>query len=143
MKQRTFLALVSPTLEYDTPAWSPHTQKDINNIESVQRRAARFVCDGYRRVSSVTEMIKWLHWPLLQDHPADKDLEMSSKIEKGLVNIPFPEKLVKRHMNTRGHGRRYIQIGGSINAYHHSFFVRTVQKWNALPADAVEADSLE
>ena len=30
VKQRAYLALVSPTLEYATPAWSPHTQKDIN-----------------------------------------------------------------------------------------------------------------
>ena len=128
VKQRAYLGLVRPTLEYATPAWSPPTQKDINNIESVQRRAARYVCDDYRRTSSVTEMIKSLRWPLLQDRPADKDLEMFSKIEKGLVNIPFPEELAKRHMNTRGHGRRYVHIGGSINAYHHSFFVRTVQK---------------
>ena len=63
VKQRAYLALVRPTLEpgYATPAWSPHTQKDINNIESVQRRAARFVRDDYRRTSSVNEMIKALH----------------------------------------------------------------------------------
>ena len=120
----------------------PTHKRTLTDIESVQRRAARFVCDDYRRTSSVIEMIKSLHWPLLQDRRAVKDLEMCYKIEKGLVNIPFPEELVKRHMNTRAHGRRYVQIGGSINAYHHSFFVRTVQKWNSLPADAIEADSL-
>ena len=68
---------------------------------------------------------------------------MFCKIEEGfIVNILFPEELVKGHMNRRGHRWRYVQIGGSINAYHHSFFVRTVQKRNALPADAVEANSL-
>ena len=136
VKQRAYLALVRPTLEYATPAWSPHAQKDINNIESVQRRAARFVCGDYRRN-------KQRDWLLLQDRRADNDLEMFYKIEKGLVNIPFPEELVKRHYtNTRGHGRRNVQIGVSINAYHHSFLLRTAPKWNALPADAVEADSL-
>ena len=138
MKQRAYLALVRPTLEYATPAWSPHTKKDINNIESVQRCAARFVCGDYRRTSSVTEMLESLHWPLLQDRREDKDLEMFYKIEKGVVNIPFPEELIKRHTNTRGHRQRYIQIGGSINAYQHSFFVRTAPKWNALPAVAVD-----
>ena len=68
---------------------------------------------------------------------------MFYKIEKGMVNIPFPEELIKRHKNTRGYRQRYIQIGGSINAYQHSFFVRkTDPKWNALPAVAVEAISL-
>ena len=85
-----------------------------------------------------------LHWPLLQDLRQDKDLEMFYKVEKGMVNIAFPEELVKRHTNTRGHKQRYIQTGGSINAYQHSFFVhvRTAPKWNALPAVAVEAISL-
>ena len=39
VKQRAYLSLVRPTLEYATPAWSPHTKKDIYNIESVYRRA--------------------------------------------------------------------------------------------------------
>ena len=96
-----------PTLEYATPAWSPHTKKDIKNIESVQRCAARFVCGDYRRTSSVTGMLESLHWPLLQDRREDKDLEMFYKIEKGMVNIPFPEELIKRHTKTRTHEAIY------------------------------------
>ena len=87
VKQRAYLALVRPTLEYATPAWSPHTKKDINNNESVQRLAARFVCGDYRRTSSVAKILESLHWPLLQDRREDKDLEMFCKIEKGIVNI--------------------------------------------------------
>ena len=73
-------------------------------------------------------MLESLHWPLLQDHREDKDLEIFYKIEKGMVNIPFPEELIKRHMNTRGHRQRYIQIGGSINAYQLSFFCKDSPK---------------
>ena len=31
--------------------------------------------------------------------------------------VVVTEELIKRHTNTRGHRQRYIQIGGSINAY--------------------------
>ena len=142
VKQRAYLALVRPTLEYATPAWSPHTKKDINNIESVQRLAARFVCGDYIAARAVSPKCSSLFIGPCFKIVEDKDLEMFYKIEKGMVNIPFPEELIKRHTNTRGHRQRYIQIGGSINAYQHSFFVRTVPKWNALPAVAVEAISL-
>ena len=97
--------------------------KDINNIESVQRCVACFVCGDYRRMSSVTEILETLHWPLLQDRREDKDLEMFYKIQKAMVNIPFPEELIKKHTNTWGHRQRYIQIGGSINAYLRPFIL--------------------
>ena len=128
VKQRAYLALVRPTLEYATPAWSPHTKNDINNTESVQRLAARFVCGDYRCTSSVTEMLESLHWPLLQDRREDKDLEMFYKIEKGMVNILFPEELIKRYTNTQGHRQIYIQIGGSISRISTVVFCKNCLK---------------
>jgi len=35
--------LLSPILEYAATIWSPHTQRDINANENVQKRAAMFV----------------------------------------------------------------------------------------------------
>ena len=52
-----------PILEYASPVWDPHTQCNINDIESVQRRAARFVSNDYSRTNSVTSMIQALNWP--------------------------------------------------------------------------------
>ena len=70
-------------------------------------------CSWNARVSSSTPALRSVH------HREDKDLEMFYKIEKGMVNILFPKELIKRHMTTRGHRQRYIQIGVSINAYQH------------------------
>ena len=38
VKARAYLSLVRPIVEYATVAWSPHTNKGIDCIESVQRR---------------------------------------------------------------------------------------------------------
>ena len=57
VKERAYLSLVRPVCEYGSVAWSPYSRKDINCIESVQRRVARFVCNDYRRISSVDSMI--------------------------------------------------------------------------------------
>ena len=48
IKSQAYQTLVRPILEYASPAWDPFTQKDINQLEAVQRRAARFVMSDYR-----------------------------------------------------------------------------------------------
>ncbi len=48
-KTAAYNSLVRPTLEYSCSAWDPYTQKDIQKIENVQRRAARFVTNNYEK----------------------------------------------------------------------------------------------
>ena len=43
-------------LEYASVVWSPFTQSNIDKIEKVQRKAARFVFNDYYRYSSITNM---------------------------------------------------------------------------------------
>ena len=58
--------MIHPIIEYDAIIWSPYTQSLINNLETVQRKAARFVCNNYYRYSSVSEMLQQLGWPTLE-----------------------------------------------------------------------------
>ena len=60
MKSDAYLMYVRPILEYAACSWAPHTKCNIDKLESVQRRAARFVNGDYRYTSSVTEMINTL-----------------------------------------------------------------------------------
>ena len=53
--------LVRPHLEYDSSAWDPHLQKHIQQIEMVQRRAARFIKSNYSRdPGTVTTLLEQL-----------------------------------------------------------------------------------
>ena len=65
-KALAYQSLVRPVLEYATSAWDPHLKSHVNNIEMVQRRAARFVNSDYRQTSSVSPMLSSLKWPTLQ-----------------------------------------------------------------------------
>ena len=65
-----------PNLKRLTVAWSPHTAKDVFAIESIQRRAARFVVNDYSRNSSVSAMLADLTWQSVEERRIINDLTM-------------------------------------------------------------------
>ena len=52
--------MVRPIIGYASAVWDPFYVKDIQQLEKVQRRAARWVLNDYRYTSSVTLMLKQL-----------------------------------------------------------------------------------
>ena len=73
-------------LEYSSGVWDlPHLQKDIDNVERVNRRAARFVLGDHRQQSiSVSVMMEKLQWPTLE-HRKNQRLTTMFKVVYGLV----------------------------------------------------------
>ena len=57
IKSKAYLTLVRPILEYASSVWDPHLIKDSDQIEKVQRAAARWVTSDYSWSSSVTVML--------------------------------------------------------------------------------------
>ena len=49
-----------PILEYSCTVWDPAAQKDIDRLETVQRRAARFALNRHQRTASVKLMLQEL-----------------------------------------------------------------------------------
>ena len=45
-KELAYTSLVRPLMEFAAPIWDPNRVKDINKLEMVQRRAARFSKSG-------------------------------------------------------------------------------------------------
>ena len=54
-KKTVYKTSVRPIVVCATTSWAPFTESDKHKIEMVQRRAARFVTNDYRRTSSATE----------------------------------------------------------------------------------------
>jgi hypothetical protein len=64
-KIQAYNTFVRPSLEYASTVWDPHTQANINKVESIQRRVARFVTNNYDPRASVTTLLQDLNWPTL------------------------------------------------------------------------------
>ena len=144
IKERSYTSLVQPLLNYSTTAWSPHLAKDKATIESVQRRAARFVTGDYRHTSSVTQMLHDLNWKTLELQRHINDLTFFYKMHHNLIGISFSSEVEMYYRSSRIHNKyNYKQISPSLNVYKNSFFVRTIPSWNALPTYSVSAPSVD
>ena len=73
VRERTYNALVLPVLNYAAAAWDPYLSRDINSLDQVQRRGARYICNNYcdRTPGCVTKMIQDLGWQSLQEKRED------------------------------------------------------------------------
>ena len=52
-KEQAYKMLVRPKVEYAAAVWDPYTAKQINNLEKIQRRAARVVWNDHHKTSRV------------------------------------------------------------------------------------------
>ena len=144
IKQQAYLSLVRPIIEYASTVWDPHTDKNIDKLEVVQRRAARYVLHRHRNKSSVTNMLQSLNWRSLEDRRKDMRLCMMYKIDRGLVAIRREQRLIPPKRTTRhSHSRTFQTITSRTEKRKMSFFPRTVRDWNALPPDIPELETLE
>ena len=62
--------LVRPLVENACAVCDPHTAHNIQNLEAVQRRSARFVMNTYSQTSSVTSMLDTFQWSSLEERRA-------------------------------------------------------------------------
>ena len=58
IKTNVYNTLVRPQVEYAATVWDPYTGENIDKLEMVQRRAARYVCNNYVQMASVTGMLQ-------------------------------------------------------------------------------------
>jgi hypothetical protein len=142
-KSKAYSTYVRPTLEYSSTVWAPHTEKLVNQLEMVQRRAARFVNRDYQRTSSVTSMLANLQWNSLEHRRNIARVSMLYRIHHHLVDINPSESLYPTTSSTRGHNLQFTQLQARKSAYQHSFYPATIVLWNRLPASIVTQPTLE
>ena len=80
-----YKSLVRPHLDYCSPVWRPHLQKDINLLERVQRRVTRMV-EGYRELDYFSRL-KGLKLTTLETRRLRADMLDVFKIVKGFEGL--------------------------------------------------------
>jgi len=139
-----YTSLVRPLLEYGAAVWDPYLQKDIQNIEMVQRRAARWVKADYRYNSSVSSMLSDLQWPSLKHRRYITRLKLFYNIVHKASVLKIPDYFSYTTYPTRHHHPLHFEIPFSrTDNYRLSFYPRSIRDWNNLPTNTIECQSLE
>ena len=134
IKIKCYQTLIQPILGYALDVWSPYHIGLINQLESVHRRAARFIFQDYRRTSSITNMLHILQWPTLEKKRVASRAIMIFKIINGLIDIPIESPIfTSNNLLTRGHQQKFIQLPTRTDVYLNSFSPHAIRIWNSLP----------
>ena len=67
--------------------WDPHTMRNTNKIEMVQRRCACYVTSNFDRTSSVASLLNCLSWPTLEERLRQYRIAVMYRILHNLVDI--------------------------------------------------------
>ena len=86
-KRTAYIALVRAVLEYGAIVLDPYHRGDIDKLEKIQHRAARFVIGDYRsrHPGSVTTMITNLNLDTLEHRRRDQRLTFIYRTIKGSI----------------------------------------------------------
>jgi hypothetical protein len=152
VKVAAYNTLVRPILEYCAPIWDPHKDCQINQIQAVQRRAARSVMKDWTTGApndpvtpskgSPTAMQRHLKWTPLAERRARSKILLFYKIVNHQIDLTS-DILQRNSRSTRHNTDKFFVIPSRISVYRHSFFPSTIPLWNSLPTAVINSPSIE
>ena len=134
-----YTSLVRPCLEYATQVWNPHLNKDIQNLEKVQKFALKVCCKQWDL--NYAEALEQCLLPELKARRTYLSLCYFYKLINGIFEFPN-SPLTVRQLNypTRsGRTNLYYQPYAHSNSFLFSFFPQTISLWNSLPFSIASA----
>ena len=138
---KLYKSIVRPHLEYCSPAWAPHYQKDKDLLERIQHRFTRMF--GHLRKLEYNKRLQQLGLWSLEERRNRADLIEVYKMATGLSTVPLQRFFeISPVSHTRGHSVKLRKHHSSCDARHYFFSERVVTRWNSLSQEAVSAPSL-
>ena len=131
-------------MEFASAAWDPFQANHIEDLEKIQRRAARFATGRHRRQDSVTDMLSELGWRTLQERRVASRLTMFFKATNGLAVCDLPQDVRISTGRTRSsHPLQYTIPPSHTDTYKYSYYPRTLRVWNLLPSHVVSSENVD
>ena len=95
-ERTAYKTLVRPILEHGSTVWDHHCNGLNDELENVQKRAARFVTGNYSyETGSMTGILEELKWKTLQKRRKDNRLLLMYKGLKGKARISTDDLIQK------------------------------------------------
>ena len=116
-----FNTLARPILEYGSIVWDPHFQTDIDALEKVQKRAARFITNNYQfQTGNTKDNMQKLGWEPLEERRAKIKVTSLFKARNNLMDIPLNHLTINTRIS-RG-GQNYALPHSTVDSHLHSYY---------------------
>lgn len=136
-----YKTLVRPLVEYCTPAWAPHYQKDKDKLERVQHRFTRMIPE--LRKLPYEDRLKKLNLWSLEERRNRTDLIEVFKIFTKISKVPFDTFFeINPYQSTRGHHIKLRKHLCNKDLRRFFFSERIIERWNNLDEKCVTSTSL-
>ena len=148
-----YLTLVRSQFEHCSVIWRPLTKTLISKLENLQKRAVKWILSeeytSYTFTTYITKCRQLNIMPIL-DRLDFLDLIFFYKVVKGIIPVELPPYLVPYQGNTRlrvSHLDHLCFVSTVAprtvtNTFAQSFFYRTHTKWNHIPINIRQIESL-
>jgi len=130
-KVKLYVSLIRSQLMYCSPVWHPYLVKDINNLEHLQRRATKYILNGY--IYDYKARLLRLELLLLMYTFELSDITFFIKSIKNPTTSFNIYHFVSFSTNARSQGFKLCHNPSTTNKHWHFYFTRICHLWNALP----------
>ena len=136
--KQLYLSLVRPHLEYAAELWDPHTRRDIDKLESVQKFALKVI--SHQWDTGYEDLLDTVNIPTLRTRRLNLKLSYIFKVVHGITY--FPPNIFQ---NDPPHSNRLYRVDilrcpfARANYYYHSFVPSSIRAWNSLDESYVRA----
>ncbi|MEW8548093.1 MAG: hypothetical protein AB2693_31710, partial [Candidatus Thiodiazotropha sp.] len=128
VKESAYEGLVRPILEYDSSVWDSHSFLLQDELEKVQKRAARFETGNFSfETGSMTGILEKLEWESLKKRKKDSGLILFYKGLKGAASIPVNDLVPSK----QAHSLAFQTPLAGTDIYKSSSFPQTIRDWNS------------
>ena len=140
VKEAAYKGLVHPVLDYGSSVWDPPGVVLKEELESVQKRTARFVTGNYNyETGSMTGILGQLKWESLKKRRKDNRLTLLYKGLKGKASVPTDDLIPKTRRCRNLLSMAFQTPIANTDVYKGSFFPQTIRDWNALPDSLISS----
>ncbi len=146
MKHIAHNTLVRPTLEYCSAVWDPHTRRNIDRLEQISTKAARFITNNYTKAPGITTYLKQqINMDPLHIRRQAHRLTLMYKVANDYIGIdPHTYLHSTNNQRTRNtHNHTYQTYHTNTDLYKHSYFPRTVRDWNRFSHPILNSNTID